>query len=485
MNQALYLESINIMTKEFLAQKNFDDFIASLQPAFTELLQHNEVEKDTIRKAIMDFMAQRGMKALVLFGVNGITIKCSIINCEKNAYIDFLVRFLDEQHYIERLKSGDNSCLKEIFLSLQDIKPPNDAFTKDIVRGALKKVLGLSDRDGLFFHDLEPLVKSFDFELVQNNAQIREMKKSTHKESLLDEATRLRINQALKDTNMELLYKQITQELIASKLMSMSPMDFLGAFSFLYIQSLAKQLEGIIDTSFSAHILNCYCVESYRDNREHIYEEIAHEVLHCLDSGDTKAREFLGFFDGSKRIFNGRAFYVPVIEDVDSKIWGLNDIEFILHSERDINQAIQKHRQNIANAQKRLIAIEQETRINNEAIQEKQEQIHTLSQEYEEKKLQSQAYEKADIETRNAMTKIINSLLQKKIQTLDTIATLKSKNTTLQEEKYAMHNTQKNSQAEIAIITRENKHSIYRFDNLLRALQSCIQTLVTELDNYA
>ena len=126
MNQGLYLESINIMTKEFLAQKSFDEFIARVKPAFATLLARNEVEKDTIRKAIMDFMAQRGMKALVMFGANDITIKCSIINRDKNAYVDFLMRFLDEKGYIDRLKSGDNSCLKEIFLSLQDTKLSGD-----------------------------------------------------------------------------------------------------------------------------------------------------------------------------------------------------------------------------------------------------------------------------------------------------------------------------------------------------------------------
>lgn len=483
MNQGLYLESINIMTKEFLAQKSFDEFIASVKPAFATLLARNEVEKDTIRKAIMDFMAQRGMKALVMFGANDITIKCSIINRDKNAYVDFLMRFLDEKGYIDRLKSGDNSCLKEIFLSLQDTKLSSDLI-KDIVRGGLKRVLGLGDRDGLFFHDVEPLVKNFDFELVQNNAQIREMTKSARIDSLLDEATKAHIDRALKEKNMELVIKQITQELIDSKLAVMRAMDFLGAFSFLYIQEFVKQLQGL-ELHLGARVLNCYGAESYRENREQICEEIAQEVLHRLDSGEVYAREFVAFFDGKKKIFNGREFYVPVIEDVDSKIWGLSDIEFILHSERDINQALQKHRQNIADAQKRLLAIDQEVRDNNAIIQEKQEQIQTLSQEYEEKKTQSLAYEKADIETRNAMTKIINSLLQKKIQTLDTIASLKGKNTALQEEKYTMQNTQKNAQAEIALITRENKQSIYRFGNLLHALGGRICALIIELDSYA
>lgn len=244
MNQGLYLESINIMTKEFLAQKSFDEFIASVKPAFATLLARNEVEKDTIRKAIMDFMAQRGMKALVMFGANDITIKCSIINRDKNAYVDFLMRFLDEKGYIDRLKSGDNSCLKEIFLSLQDTKLSSDLI-KDIVRGGLKRVLGLGDRDGLFFHDVEPLVKNFDFELVQNNAQIREMTKSARIDSLLDEATKAHIDRALKEKNMELVIKQITQELIDSKLAVMRAMDFLGAFSFLYIQEFVKQLQGL------------------------------------------------------------------------------------------------------------------------------------------------------------------------------------------------------------------------------------------------
>ena len=493
MNQALYLESISIMTKEFLSQSSFEDFLQSVKrEVFALLSQRGDVEKDTIRKAIMDFMAQRGMKAIVLFSTKGVEIKTAILHRERNAYVDFLVRYLDEKHYIEQLKSNDFSCLKDIFLSLQELQITDESLIKDIVRGALKKVLGLSERDGLFFSDVDPLIKNFDFELVQNNAQIRELRKSHHKQSLLDDVTRSRIDHALRDSDISLM-KQIVQEIIHSRFSNLKPLEFLSGFSFAYIQGFAKALESILqssaisnqDSSLSARVLNYYCVESYRAKKESIYEELAQEVLHMLDSGSKAAQEFIVFFSGRSSRFNSRELYVPVIEDMDAKVWALGDIEFILHSERDINNAIKSHQQKISTASARLLAIEQETKENNELMHQKQLQIQTLSEEYEQKKSQAAAYEKADIETRNAMTKIINALLQQKIQTLDSIATLKSQNTALQDEKYALQNTQKNAQAEIALITRENKESLYRFHNLLRALSACISAVVRDLDDYA
>lgn len=493
MNQALYLESISIMTKEFLNQPSFEDFMQSIKREIFELLsKRGDVEKDTIRKAIMDFMAQRGMKAIVLFSAKGVEIKTTILHRERNAYVDFLVRYLDEKHYIEPLKANDFSCLKDIFLSLQELQITDESLTKDIVRGALKKVLGLSERDGLFFSDVDPLIKNFDFELVQNNAQIRELSRSNHKQALLDDMTKSRIDRALKDSDTSLM-KQLVQELINERFSHMQAIDFLGGFSFAYIQSFAKALESILQASaissqesaLSARVLNYYCVESYRAKKEPIYEELAQEILHMLDSGSRAAQEFIVFFSGKNHRYNGREVYIPVIEDMDSKVWMLGDIEFILHSERDINNAIKSHQHKISTATTRLLAIEQEIKENNELMQQKQLQIQALSQEYEQKKSQAAAYEKADIETRNAMTKIINSLLQQKIQTLDSIATLKSQNTALQDEKYALQNAQKNAQAEILLITRENKESLHRSHNLLRALSVCIGAVVRELDDHA
>ena len=410
MNQGLYLESINKMTKEFLAQKNFESFLEQSKIAISEILTHNNAEKDTIRKAVVDFLAQRGMRAVVMFRADSVEIKTSIIAPEKNAYVDFLIRYLSEKHDIKAIKSDDKKsaeCIKDAFAYMQNSAIKDESLLRDIVRSAMKKILGLNERDGLFFNNLEPYIKNFDFDLVETNAKIRELKKPSNVESLLDNATKDRITNALKDTHIKALMRQVTQDIIAQKLSALSPIDFLSNFSFSFIQMLAKHIESALvggasrsgafaggasensggkkngaesksaeskkeDSSastsalFSTTIINYYCIEYYRISKGAIYEILAQGILDLLAdtsaenmAANVAAKRFVSFFDGKNRSVNGKLVHILLIQDIDSKVWNLNDVEYILHSESGINSAIQAQKQKIINTQDTLQKIEQ------------------------------------------------------------------------------------------------------------------------------
>lgn len=534
MNQGLYLESINKMTKEFLAQKNFESFLEQSKIAISEILTHNNAEKDTIRKAVVDFLAQRGMRAVVMFRADSVEIKTSIIAPEKNAYVDFLIRYLSEKHDIKAIKSDDKKsaeCIKDAFAYMQNSAIKDESLLRDIVRSAMKKILGLNERDGLFFNNLEPYIKNFDFDLVETNAKIRELKKPSNVESLLDNATKDRITNALKDTHIKALMRQVTQDIIAQKLSALSPIDFLSNFSFSFIQMLAKHIESALvggasrsgafaggasensggkkngaesksaeskkeDSSastsalFSTTIINYYCIEYYRISKGAIYEILAQGILDLLAdtsaenmAANVAAKRFVSFFDGKNRSVNGKLVHILLIQDIDSKVWNLNDVEYILHSESGINSAIQAQKQKIINTQDTLQKIEQTMQQNENDIAQKQAQIEILTEEYNTKKAKSLEQQNIDVETRNAMTKIINGILQQKIQTLDVISSLKTQNTQLKESIHKLYDEQKQAQAEINLITRENKESIRRFENLLRAFSFCIGEVIEDLDN--
>ncbi|OBV29683.1 hypothetical protein BKN38_02160 [Helicobacter sp. CLO-3] len=548
MNQGLYLESINQMTKEFLAQKNFEDFLAQSKVAIGALLAHNDAEKDTIRKAVVDFLAQRGMRAVVMFRADSVEIKTSITNPEKNAYVDFLIRYLSEKRDTKTLQNSEKSaeCIKDAFAYMQNSAIKDESLVRDIVRSAMKKILGLNERDGLFFNNLEPYIKNFDFDLVENNAKIRELKKPSNIESLLDSATKDKITNALKDANLSALARQVTQDIIAQRLSALAPIDFLSNFSFGFIQNLAKCIESVlaggaseggafaggapensgkkseaeskstesknvdsknadsksaesknIDSSasaqFSPTIINYYCIEYYRSSKGAIYGILAQGILDLLGdsalanatnmTANAAAKRFVSFFDGQNRSVNGKSVHILLIQDVDSKVWSLNDIEYILRSETSVNTAIQAQKQKIATTQDTLQKIEQTLQQNDKAIAEKLSQIDMLTQEYDAKKAKSLEQQNTDVETRNAMTKIINGILQQKIQTLDAISSLKTQSAQLKESIHKLYDDQKKAQAEINLITRENKESIRRFENLARAFSFCIGEVIEDLDN--
>lgn len=482
MNQGLYLESISAMTKEFLGQKDFEAFVGATKTTLLSLLNKSQ-DKDTIRRAIIDFMAQRGIKAIVIFDKQIIDIKTSIQNREKNAYIDFLVRYLEGQNYAKKMQNNKN-YLKEIFTYMQQHSTINDeSLIKDIVRGALKKILKLNERDGLFFNNLEPFVKNFDFELVENNTKIRKLQKSSHIEALLDDTTKAKIKAALKNTQLEAISRRIVQEIINEKLFGMSVIDFLRSFSFLYIQALSKEILRITSGDFEQYTIDCYCVESYRLSKNYICDILSSEVLGYLELDKQAARDFVMFFSKREIRLNGRLIHIPLIQDAGSKIWNLSDIEAILHAESSINGAIKTQRAKIAQIEEQIVDIQKSLHKNEMLIAEKQRQIQILSNEYDAKKAQSIAYQKADVETRNAMTKIINGILQDKIHALDAITVFKTEETTLKEKKNELDEAKKVAENDITRIIQENKEGIQRLQNLLDAFSFCIGKVIEELDD--
>ena len=224
-------------------------------------------------------------------------------------------------------------------------------------------------------------------------------------------------------------------------------------------------------------------MESYRLSKNYICDILSSEVLGYLELDKQAARDFVMFFSKREIRLNGRLIHIPLIQDAGSKIWNLSDIEAILHAESSINGDIKTQRAKIAQIEEQIVDIQKSLHKNEMLIAEKQRQIQILSNEYDAKKAQSIAYQKADVETRNAMTKIINGILQDKIHALDAITVFKTKETTLKEKKNELDEAKKVAENDITRIIQENKEGIQRLQNLLDAFSFCIGKVIEELDD--
>lgn len=492
-DKTLHLEFINEMSKEFRKAEHFNEFLANLkhdmQVHYTTY-KNNKDALETMRKALIEFFSHRGIKAIVVFGAQEINIKMSIANREQNIYVDFLARYLEKKSFRNFTQEADTQGKKqyfaELFLYLQDHTDIQDEFLlKDIVRNALKRSLRLNKRDGLFFNDFDPYIKNFDFDLVKNNAEIREFKKSVYVDTLLDTQTKDHIQKSLKGTDIDILILQSLQNVLADKLDSqkLAPVDFFSGFSFFYIRELSAILSKIIDFQFAENLVNRHCIEIYRFHKTAIYQKLAFEIFKRMEQNHQGARRIVMFFDGSEKRVNGMLFYIPNISDSNSRSWNPTQINRILKSESGINFNLQQLQQLISKDKQDIKNLEEKIRTSKTLITQKESEIRFLSEEYESKKAQSDKMTNKDVETRNAMTKVINSILQKKIRLLDEITELNTAISTAQEQKRDKIQESQDATHQIDKINKENKVSIQEFQKLVNAFGFCIETIVTALDD--
>ena len=492
-NQALYLQIINLITKEFLQQKTFDTFYQATQQSIKNIYAQNndEISMQSIRKAITEFYAQHGIKAVVFFQAHDMQIKPQITNQENNIYIDFITRQLDKDKFAEMMKNEPSSQISryfnQLFASLKDSPTLKDSTTiKDIVRNAVKKTLGLNQSDSVFFNDLEPYIKNFDFDLVKNNTQIRELRKSSYIGTFLNPQVKQDIDSYISQPKLDTLISQTIQNIIDEKIYTnqIAPLDFYSGFSLALIQDISTQISSLTQSRFPINTINRYAIEMYLYYKTTIYKKLAQAILEGIQQNKASAESYITFFDGKDKKINGVLTHIPIITDITSKTWNLSNIKQTLTSEYSINTNLAQLKNSIESGRDKLLELETQITSNKALVSQKELEIQTLNQEYETKK-QHQAQKNQDVESRNATSKLINEILQQKITILDAIATLNNAITNANEEKKQIILKEQQANEQIKNIINNNQSSIQTLQNLTDALGYCLESVVTELDNNA
>lgn len=481
---------VNILTSLQNRENEFNIFLLKVEQLLNEESQklNNKLELNGLYNATSNFFKQNGLEIELKQSSENLKIHFKVSNRESNLLIDFLSKYLENKSFNTGVsEKQDSDSFNNIFLYLNKITESRseDIDLRQIIRVALKKALNLSDRDGLFFKDVEPLIKKFDHELVRQNARLRELKKHSYEIELLSSNEKKLMDNFLKDEDLDLMLNEIVRNIVEINLDSMgiSPIGLFSNFSFLFLKNLSDILKEKIESKVNIDLIHRYAIYIYREKKEVIFKTFAFEIFDLVSINNNKAKEFILIFDGKDKNINGYIIYFPKIVDSRQNVWEFSNIKDILTLQSGHNKIINDLRESMLNNKNTINKIDKELDSINKRIKGIESNINELNKSHENKREEFNNMEKLDIETRNAMTRVINKILQEKIALLDSISELNVKAHKLKESKTALIKDNALIKEQIQFKRTDDRTSTNVFRELVSIFASRIESVVLELDS--
>ncbi|PAF42493.1 hypothetical protein [Helicobacter sp. 11S02596-1] len=495
----LYTITMDMLEQGRMRSKSLVDFnqniIGNLSFEIKKILQDHPIDsgdqncQEYVRRSIADFYRKNGMNAFIYFDKSkNISVSAVIKDPNANLSIFFLSKWLqDNKNQFKSEISDDKPLSQEDFNQIFEyartcVDSDNELVFRDVVRNAVKKTFNFNSRDGLFFSKLGVYLKTFDFNFVKISNEIRSVQKLSA-ERLLSDEDRFKINNHLKNINLDDLILKSTAYVLDTKidLDNTSNMEFYKNFHFYMTQELRLHLEEILGEKIPSMLQTCFAEEKVRSRRHLIFEEVAKRLLELVYQKSKGAMDFVSFYRGQIVRIENQEVFAPIILDNKGEKYSLAKIQNVVNERFEVQIRINALQNGIQKAKQAGLNLETDINEIQNQIAEKNKTLSQTDAIYEKKKKELLSLRGDEMIQKETISVSLTKYLEEKKSLLNQIEICNKQIEQIRNKKLELIQKQKNIEHAIEEEKEKSQSKFIEYNMLVTALSNAIGGIKLEL----